>query len=131
MAGKHREWVNVPFYATIGRGDRFELALAEIAPIALRYNATYYEVRRSGDDPYKFTLVLRFPDQRDFYAYWEGPEFIDFRVRYGTWFQKPVVYDWFDHVLSGGMGHGNGNGNGGNGHEEPAPEEPSPAVGAE
>jgi hypothetical protein len=129
MAG-HREFVMIPFYATIGRGDRFEQALVQIAPLALRYGATYYEIRRSGDDQYKFTLVLRFPDSRDFYAYWEGPEFIDFRVRYGTWFQKPVVYDWFDHVISGGRADELG-GNGGNGHEQPAPEPTSPVVGAE
>ena len=62
--------------------------------------------------------MLRFPDQRDFYAYWEGPEFIDFRVRYQTWFQKPVVYDWIEEILVGSMGD---NGNGGNGHDQPAP----------
>jgi hypothetical protein len=112
---------SIPLYGTIGRGDRLAEALAQIAPISLRYGATQYEVRRSRDDQYKFTVTARFEDPRDFYAWWEGPEWIDFRVRYQTWFQKPVVYDWLDVVAFGEMGE-NGNGNGGNGHEQPEPE---------
>ena len=36
--------VNIPWYSTVFRGDRFEAALREIAPISLRYGATDYEV---------------------------------------------------------------------------------------
>jgi hypothetical protein len=108
----------IPLYATIGRGDRFAEALAQIAPLALRYGATQYEVRRSREDPYRFTVTARFADPRDFYAWWEGPEWVDFRIRYQTWFQKPVVYDWLDQVAFGEMG---GNGNGEVHHERPEP----------
>jgi len=39
--------VNIPWYSTLFRGDRFEVALREIAPISLRYGAT----GRPGRDP--------------------------------------------------------------------------------
>mgnify|MGYP003491537262 CR=1 FL=1 len=32
--------VNIPWYSTLFRGDQFEVALREIAPICLRYGAT-------------------------------------------------------------------------------------------
>ena len=32
--------VQIPWYATLFRGDKFEVALAEIAPVALRYAST-------------------------------------------------------------------------------------------
>ena len=46
--------VHIPWYATLFRGDKFEEALEEIAPLALRYGATDYAVYRSRDDRYKF-----------------------------------------------------------------------------
>jgi hypothetical protein len=33
--------IHIPWYATLFRGDRFEQALAEIAPVAMRYGATW------------------------------------------------------------------------------------------
>ncbi len=36
--------VYVPWYATVFRKDSFAAAVAEVAPIALRYGATQYQV---------------------------------------------------------------------------------------
>jgi hypothetical protein len=95
--------VQIPWYATLFRGDRFEQAVAEIAPIALRYGATDYEVRRSAEDSYRFTQTASFEDSADFYAYWEGPEFAEFRSRYQGWYQVPVLYEWYSRVTQGGL----------------------------
>ena len=43
----------IPWYATVWRGDRLEAAVEEIAPVALRYGATEYEVLRSREDRYR------------------------------------------------------------------------------
>jgi hypothetical protein len=95
--------VQIPWYATLFRGDRFEQAVKEIAPIALRYGATDYEVRRSAEDSYRFTQTASFEDSADFYAYWEGPEFAEFRSRYQGWYQVPVLYEWYSRVTQGGL----------------------------
>jgi hypothetical protein len=95
--------VHIPWYATLFRGDRFEHALAEIAPVAMRYGATDYEVRRSATDAYKFLQSATFAESEDFYAYWEGPEFVDFRVRYQGWYQVPILYEWNTRVMRGGL----------------------------
>ena len=44
----------IPWYATLFRGDQFAAAVAEIAPISLRYGALDYIVYRNRDDQYKF-----------------------------------------------------------------------------
>ncbi len=36
--------VNIPWYVTVFRGDQFEAAMGEIAPLALRYGATGYDL---------------------------------------------------------------------------------------
>ena len=95
--------VHIPWYATGFRGDKLEAALAEIAPVALRYGATSYQVFRSRDDRYKFLQTAQFESKLDFERYWGGPEFIDFRVLCSSWFQVPVVYGWTDLVTSGGI----------------------------
>ena len=95
--------IHIPWYATVFRGDRFEQALQLIAPLAIRYGASDYEVRRSREDRYQFLQTATFREQADFYAYWEGPEFIDWRTRYSSWFQVPVVYDWNDRIIHGEM----------------------------
>jgi len=41
--------VQIPWYATLFRGDKFEAALREIAPVAMRYGATDYVVYMFGD----------------------------------------------------------------------------------
>ena len=93
--------VNIPWYSTVFRGDKFELALCEIAPVSLRYGATDFEVMRSNDDRYRFFQFAHFENKTDFERYWYGPEFSDWRADYSSWFQVPIVYSWFDRVLAG------------------------------
>jgi hypothetical protein len=93
--------VHVPWYATGFRGDKLEAALAEIAPVALRYGATSYSVYRFRDDRYKFVQTAAFESKVDWERYWMGPEFIDFRVMSSSWYQVPVVYGWTDLITSG------------------------------
>jgi hypothetical protein len=95
--------VNIPWYATVFRGDKFEVALREIAPLALRYGATDFEVLRSNDDRYRFFQFAHFEEKSDFERYWYGPEFIAWRADYTSWFQVPIVYSWFDRVLAGAL----------------------------
>ena len=95
--------VNIPWYSTVFRGDKFELALCEIAPIATRYGATEYRVYRNRDDQYKFTHLIAFNDKMDFEAYWYGPEFNQWRANYSSWYQIPILYTWNDLIIEGGM----------------------------
>jgi hypothetical protein len=96
--------VQIPWYATLFRGDRFAVALQEIAPIALRYNATEYAVYRFRDDPYRFTQFATFEDKKDFERYWYGEEFSVWRADYSSWYQVPVLYGWTDMLVRGGVG---------------------------
>jgi hypothetical protein len=95
--------VHIPWYATLFRGDKFELALAEIAPVALRYGGTDYRVYRSRDDMYRFLQMATFENKTDFERYWYGEEFSAWRADYTGWFQVPVVYVWNDLVLQGNL----------------------------
>jgi len=95
--------VNIPWYATVFRGDKFEAALGEIAPVSLRYGATDYEVMRSNDDRYRFFQFAHFEAKTDFERYWYGPEFNEWRADYNSWFQVPIVYSWFDRVIAGAL----------------------------
>lgn len=104
--------VHVPWYATVFRGDRLQDALAEIAPIALRYDATAYEVHRARDDRYRFVQTAAFADQVAWESYWYGPEFIAWRGRYTSYYQVPVVYGWYDLITAGRFGPGGDGGNG-------------------
>ena len=56
----------IPWYATLFRGDTFAEALAEIAPIAMRYGATDYVVYRNRDDMYKFLQMRDIREQDGF-----------------------------------------------------------------
>jgi hypothetical protein len=96
--------VHIPWYATLFRADRFEVAVAEIAPVALRYGATDYMVFRGRDDAYKFLQTATFPDHDSWNAYWYGPEFVTFRSDYQSWYQVPIVYGWNDLIVSGALG---------------------------
>ena len=96
--------VQIPWYATVFRGERFEAAVREIAPVALRYGATHYLVYRNRDDMYKFLQTATFAEKADFEAYWFGPEFVDFRTIYQGYYQVPVLYTWADLVIEGGIG---------------------------
>ncbi len=104
--------VHVPWYATVFRGDRLQDALAEIAPVALRYDATAYEVHRAREDRYRFLQTAAFDDQVAWERYWYGPEFIEWRARYTSCYQVPVVYGWHDLVTAGSFTPGNGGANG-------------------
>ena len=96
--------VHIPWYATFFRGDKFELALEEIAPVAARYGATEYAIYRSRDDAYRFLQLATFEDKVDFERYWNGEEFSIWRGDYSGWFTVPVLYVWHDMVLRGGLG---------------------------
>jgi hypothetical protein len=95
--------VNIPWYSTVFRGDKFELALREIAPIALRYGASDFEVMRSNDDRYRFFQFAHFEDKGDFERYWYGPEFSYFRTDVAGWYQVPILYTWQDVVITGSL----------------------------
>lgn len=88
--------VHIPWYATGFRGDKLEAALADIAPLSLRYGATHYSVFRYRDDRYKFLQTATFEDKADWDRYWLGPEFERFRTLASGWYQVPVVYQWAD-----------------------------------
>jgi hypothetical protein len=96
--------VQIPWYVTVFRGDKFELAIQEIAPVALRYGASDYAVYRMRDDRYKFLQTATFEDKLDFDRYWYGEEFGEWRTDYASWFQVPVVYGWADLVIGGQLG---------------------------
>jgi hypothetical protein len=96
--------VIIPWYATGLRAERFEVALTELAAVALRYDAHSYAVYRARDDGYKFQQLASFDDHRDWERYWEGEEMIRFRSRYSGWYQVPVIYGWWDLCTAGGVG---------------------------
>ena len=96
--------VHIPWYATLFRGDKFEVALQEIAPVAQRYGGSEYAIYRSRDDTYKFLQMASFAEKDDFEAYWYGEEFNEWRARYSSWYQVPVLYVWNDLVMRGGVG---------------------------
>jgi hypothetical protein len=95
--------VQIPWYATLFRGDKFAQALGEIVPVATRYGATDYRVFRNRDDRYRFNQMASFDAKADFEAYWYGPEFIDWRTVYSSWYQVPILYTWNDLILQGGL----------------------------
>ena len=95
--------VLIPWYATGFRGDKLEAALAEIAPIALRYGASSYAVYRYKDDRYKFLQTTTFERKDDWERYWGSPEFERFRVVNQSYYQVPVVYAWTDVAAVGSM----------------------------
>ena len=93
--------IHLPFYATVFRADSFEEALLEIAPLSLRYGAKRFFVFRGGDDRYKFSSYFEFESKSDWEKFWYGPEFNDWRARYSSWYQVPVVYDWGSTIGTG------------------------------
>jgi hypothetical protein len=96
--------VHIPWYATVFRGDKFEAAIQEIAPVALRYGATDYQVYRSRDDRYRFLQLATFEHKQDFERYWYGEEFCEWRADYTSWYQVPLVYAWNDLLIAGAIG---------------------------
>ena len=73
MAGKGDGTVIVPWYATGFRSEGFELALNEVAAVALRYGASSYAVYRQRDDRYRFQQLAHFERYSDWERYWEDP----------------------------------------------------------
>jgi hypothetical protein len=91
----------VPWYATGFRGDQFEEALTEIAPIALRYGASDWAVYRFVDDRYKFQQMATFEEKGAYDLYWNGPEFQAWRADHSSFYQVPVLYTPMTLVASG------------------------------
>jgi hypothetical protein len=102
----------IPWYATLFRGDKFELALLEIAPVALRYGATEWDAVRARDDTYKFVQSAVFEDKLAFERYWLSDEFVQWRGDYSSWYQVPVVYGFWDRLGRGSLGGGQSLGRG-------------------
>ena len=95
--------VHIPWYATGLRHDQLAAALAEIAPVSLRYGAGSYAVYRYRDDLYKFLQMAEFESKDGWEDYWYGPEFVEFRTLTSSWYQVPVLYGWTDLVVSGAL----------------------------
>jgi hypothetical protein len=98
--------VHIPWYATVFRGDKLAEALAEIAPVSLRYGATDFAVYRSRDDAYRFLQLASFDSKLDFERYWYGEEFSYFRTDVSSWYQVPILYTWNDVVITGSLASG-------------------------
>jgi hypothetical protein len=108
--------ITVSWYATTFRKDTFAADVARIAPVALRYGATQYQVHINNDDRYKVTQMTWIASKEDWYRYWDGPEMIEFRARNMGHYQVPITYAWADEIAAGSLGP-----------EVPAPEpEPDP-----
>ena len=103
MAAQRGGAVHIPWYATAFRPDRLQEALADIAPVALRYGATSYSVFRFRDDRYRFLQTATFPDKLSWERYWMGDEFTRWRSVHNGWVQVPVLYQWSDVVAEGSM----------------------------
>ncbi|MDP9376384.1 MAG: hypothetical protein M3P40_02200 [Actinomycetota bacterium] len=103
MANEGHGVVAIHWYSTVFRADSFEEALTEIAPVAVRYGATDFRVYRARDDIYKFIQMASFDTKVEWERYWYGPEFSEWRGHYTSWYQVPVVPQWNDLVLSGGV----------------------------
>ena len=93
--------IHLPFYATVFRGDQFEEALLEIAPLSLRYGAEKFFMFRGGDDRYRFSVYFEFESSMAWQKFWYGPEFNAWREKYSGWYQIPVVYDVGNTVAEG------------------------------
>ena len=69
----------IQWYASVLRHEPLAQDVARVAPLALRYGATQYSVHQSLDDRYRITQMSWFESKEDWYAYWDGPEMIEFR----------------------------------------------------
>ena len=96
--------VTVKWYATVFRKDLFAADVARVAPLALRYGATQYQVHIDNDDRYRITQMTWVPSKSAWYAYWEGPEMVEFRARMLGKYQIPINYAWADEIASGATG---------------------------
>jgi hypothetical protein len=96
--------MHVQWYATVFRKDSFAQQVVAAAPLAFRYGATKYAVHQSMDDRYRITQMTWFDRKEDWYRYWDGPEMIEFRARFGTHFQIPIAYVWHEELATGELG---------------------------
>jgi hypothetical protein len=96
--------VVVSWYATVLRQSSLASEVAAVAPIALRYGATQYQVHVSNDDRYKINQMSWFQRKSDWYRFWDGPEMIEFRARNSGRYQIPINYAWADEVAAGALG---------------------------
>ena len=39
----------------------------------------------------------------DFDRYWYGPEFEAFRTEYSSWYQVPIIYEWYERIERGAL----------------------------
>ena len=95
--------MHLPWYATGFRADRLEEALNAVAPTALRYGATSFQVFRYRDDRYKFLHTCVWREKLDFERWWAGREMTTFRMRHSGWFQVPMTYTWADITAEGAL----------------------------
>jgi len=101
MAGHRGDVIHVPWYATALRSDELASALEEIAPLALRFGASHYDVFRMRDDKYRFLQTATFEDPLDFDRYWYGERFIAWRAVNSSYYQVPVLYGWANRFVEG------------------------------
>jgi hypothetical protein len=94
----------VKWYSTVFRKDTFAADVARVAPLALRYGATQYQVHVDNDDRYRITQMTWVNNKTDWYRYWDGPEMIEFRAANVGRFQVPVAYSWADEIAAGSLG---------------------------
>jgi hypothetical protein len=94
----------VQWYATVLRQEEFGEEVAAVAPLALRYGATQYQVHRSLDDRYRIWQLTWVNSHDDWYRYWDGPEMIEFRARHSGRYQVPINYGWSEELAAGALG---------------------------
>ena len=96
--------VHIDWYATVLRQETLAAEVMRAAPLALRYGATQYSVHRNDQDRYKIMQMAWFESERDWYAYWDSPEMIEFRRRNAGKYQIPIVYVWHEELVAGALG---------------------------
>ena len=97
--------VHIPWYATVFRGDRFEAALQQIAPLALRYGATEYSIYRVARRPVQVPADGDLRGQaRTSTATGTARSSRSGARTTPSWYQVPVLYVWHDLVERAGTG---------------------------
>ena len=91
------------WHATPFRADKFEDHWRPIAEAALDYGATSWAFLRSKDDPSDFIQMASWRSKLDFDRYWYGPEFEAFRTEYSSWYQVPIIYEWYERIERGAL----------------------------
>ena len=95
-------WVS--WYATVLRQDYFAEEVARMAPVALRYGATQYQVHVNNDDRYRITQMT-WVTQKRLVPLLGRPR--DDRVpgpQQRASYQIPITYAWADEIAAGTLG---------------------------